>query len=501
MDITTLPNDLFRLILEYLSPEELILYRRVSKQFHATLTETDLCRHLLLQLFPRSREVRCMTSNTSKDWGHEFLRVATRYHHLRLGTPTDIEKLPLAKSFVLPAWSRNFPVAPWQRHLKFEDKTSPFHYPDTLWTFDAGILIFPSPEAQSYVLYDLGSGTKSSFDLESEKKIVRRIRLKDGVLVVEWCEHEPYHQLNENEMVYRHFATAYDVKRTDDGNWSVIFRNEWKIHFLGFPLNSQDRFFSAHTSTHYALYMWQKNRSAWGEDDPIEALAIWDISSPSAYKPSGDPAGKTKPSDVTEGAHVIRRFSFSDLDFYRIRQSWDPILRCLELDEGHVYVITESHRWIVGQQASNDLPPLHHVKTTGIPFSVGPAREDECGANGDTDISFCDNESDIRSPNIAPCWRHEEFPYLTVTEMVDSDAGVVLSARHCFMLEAISLEITSKVDMSEPEYAISLRDDLWPQLLGKGKLCGDERFVIGENANNEVVILHFDDQRLRKKGL
>lgn len=120
----------------------------------------------------------------------------------------------------------------WQRHLKFEDKTSPFHYPDTLWTFDAGILIFPSPEAQSYVLYDLGSGTKSSFDLESEKKIVRRIRLKDGVLVVEWCEHEPYHQLNENEMVYRHFATAYDVKRTDDGNWSVIFRSVPPLSFI-----------------------------------------------------------------------------------------------------------------------------------------------------------------------------------------------------------------------------------------------------------------------------
>lgn len=59
------------------------------------------------------------------------------------------------------------------------------------------------------------------------------------------------------------------------------------------------------------------------------------------------------------------------------------------------------------------------------------------------------------------------------------------------MLEAISLEITPKVNMKEPEFAISLRDDLWPQLLGKGKLCGDERFFIGENGNQEVVILHF----------
>lgn len=75
------------------------------------------------------------------------------------------------------------------------------------------------------MLYDVSSGLKQIIDLESEEKIIRRIRFKDGVLVVEWCEHEPYHQLNENEMVYRHFATAYDVKRTDDGQWTIILRS------------------------------------------------------------------------------------------------------------------------------------------------------------------------------------------------------------------------------------------------------------------------------------
>lgn len=47
--------------------------------------------------------------------------------------------------------------------------------------------------------------------------------------------------------------------------------------------------------------------------------------------------------------------------------------------------------------------------------------------------------------------------------------------------------------MNGPGYEISLRDDLWSQLLGKGKICGDERFLIGENTNQEVVILHFDE--------
>lgn len=88
--------------------------------------------------------------------------------------------------------------------------------------------------------------------------------------------------------------------------------------------------------------------------------------------------------------------------------------------------------------------------------------------------------------------RNQEFPYLTITEAVDSDAGIVFSARHCFMLETISINVKPKVHMSGPDYEITLRDDLWHQLLGKGKICGDERWLIGENTNQEVVILRFD---------
>lgn len=173
------------------------------------------------------------------------------------------------------------------------------------------------------------------------------------------------------------------------------------------PLNSRDRFFSCHTKTHYAMYLWQPNRSAWGEDDPIEGLAVWDISSPSSYRPSEDPTGKGKPSEDLEGPRVLRRFSFSDLGFYRIRQRSSPIFRALELDENHVYFIEEDHRWIVGSQASHAHPRLHKVKTTGIPFATGPFWEDECGADGDVNLSFCQRISDTRGPNIAPCWRHE----------------------------------------------------------------------------------------------
>lgn len=173
------------------------------------------------------------------------------------------------------------------------------------------------------------------------------------------------------------------------------------------PLNGRDRFYSAHNATHYVLYLWQPNRTSCGEDEPIEALAIWDISSPSSYRPSEDPTGNLKPDETLEGAKVIRRFSFSDLDFYKIRQRSMPVLRSLGLDENHVYIIEEDHRWVVGQQAGNSLPRLHKVKSTGIPFNTGPRWQDECGADGDVNLSFCQRVSDIREPGIAPCWRHE----------------------------------------------------------------------------------------------
>jgi hypothetical protein len=63
-------------------------------------------------------------------------------------------------------------------------------------------------------------------------------------------------------------------------------------------------------------------------------------------------------------------------------------------------------------------------------------------------------------------------------------------------LETISINVKPKVHMTGPGYQVSLRDDLWQQLLGKGKICGDERWLIGENTHEEVVILYFDTKRV-----
>jgi hypothetical protein len=95
----------------------------------------------------------------------------------------------------------------------------------------------------------------------------------------------------------------------------------------------------------------------------------------------------------------------------------------------------------------------------------------------------------------------QEFPYLTITQAVDTAAGVRFCARHCFMLETLSINIKPSVQMSGPEYETSLKDDLWQQLLGVGLICGDERWLIGENGNQEIAVLHFDKDKVHRREL
>jgi hypothetical protein len=228
LKVLDLPNDIYLLIVAYLSPQDIILNRRVSKDFRAAFTESSLNRQVLIQHYPRARELTIWNEEertSDVNWANISPKVASRYHNLQKGTPQSIEKLPIAKSLVAPKWARHYPIAPWQRYLQIEEKVAPFYYPDTLWTYDDGILIFPSLGLQKYILYDLNTRGKGGIDIESKDNIVRRISLKERVLVVEWCEEEAYHQLNENEEVNRHFASAYDIVQGEvSGTWGLVLR-------------------------------------------------------------------------------------------------------------------------------------------------------------------------------------------------------------------------------------------------------------------------------------
>lgn len=66
------------------------------------------------------------------------------------------------------------------------------------------------------------------------------------------------------------------------------------------------------------------------------------------------------------------------------------------------------------------------------------------------------------------------------------------------MFETLSINIKPKVEITGSDarggMQVFLKDDLWTQLLGTSKyhIAGDERWLIGENEANEVVVLFFD---------
>jgi len=227
MSISSLPIDVFFLINAYLSPSDLLLCRRISKEFRTVFTDSNLNRQALQCHFPKARETRHSherVDDGSVNWCDLFAKVASRYQYLEAGQPRSAVRLPMAKSLVAPPWSRYYPVATWDQYLSFEGSLAPFHYADTLWTYEDGILVFPCATSQSYVLYEVVTGRSKRVHLFPDHKIVRRIRLKDSVLVAEWCESDPY-EASLGHMCHRHFGTAYDISYDGVSNeWNVVFR-------------------------------------------------------------------------------------------------------------------------------------------------------------------------------------------------------------------------------------------------------------------------------------
>ncbi|KAK4181588.1 hypothetical protein QBC36DRAFT_65989 [Triangularia setosa] len=683
-DVTELPHDLFLIVISHLSPQTCVRCRSVSRRWHRAFTDEANCLLLLRWNFPRCREMRLtlLSSSSSQKspdslstnlkaelvqfaqvprvWSSIFAHVARRYHHLNRATARVVDKLDMAPSqnHLFSFWG----VAPWNRYLRLNEKTASFHYPDPSWWYsqEDGVLVYPATKAKGdsppleatghiYHIIDLSAGLEFPVPFDVRQKHIRRVRLAQGALVFEWAEVLPYHQLNDREVVHRHYVSIFDVVRHPSPSlnssncfWTITFRSEFKLHFLGLPLNRSDRFFSTHTATHYAVYFWQPNRSLY-QDDPIEQIAVWDISSPSPYRPSEDPKGRKRPgvertpslptglwsgkskispsssssssstngttpcppspdppinepsSDLerprrfslpqpTSGPVVIRRIAWSQLDFYDLRQRATPQLRNLSLDDRNLYFIEEEHRWADGQHSSLSPPRVHLVRSTGIPIipsgcrrpspqqqqqSVvyGPIYLDSCGADGDVNMSFCRrvapptssiaslnavSENNLiaqfrpggentgldegaigewpwtpgyNNPHLAPCWRHEDFPYLTVSEMADIAAGVRISARHCFMLETLSVHVRPEITVRgsgaadvdgggwsakkgkkedrdevkrarEKEFRMRTEKgeeevNLWGELLAKGHISGDERWVLGEDENGQITVVRF----------
>ncbi|KAK5192995.1 hypothetical protein LTR20_007415 [Exophiala xenobiotica] len=518
--IPQLPEDVFLLILSNLAAWDVVNCQRVCRSWRTAFSKDEYIR-VVLQSYARARELRSLpdgalnfqsTPELSLDWQEILLVIATRYHNLSKGSARTVARYPMAPLEQLGDW---YSVGQWEYHesqpggrLYYETAaihlnklgSKPYLFRPTMWSYDDGLLVYAPAQcsAENYfpetlALLDLASGKPYPIPFNNRGKIIRNLRLKDRTLIIEWAEKDPFHNLNAMEQVNRHFANCFDVRRSEtDMSWEVIWRSEWKMHFLGLPPNYHDRFFSTHNSTHYAVYFWQPNRSMYTGDEelPIESLSVWDISVPSSYQPSMDPSGKSRPP-AKEGPYIVSRFSFTDMEFVGIRQHASVALMSLHLDSATMSLTVRENVVVPGQGYFDPAERLWCAKTTTFPFvGEGPRLHREWDGSLPPYRGHCSMES--ADVNESDCW------YLPVMDIVDSAAGVRLSLiETCFSGQSVENKLvvrlkTCGVDEYEDgvEWA-TLEDSLTAEVSTMGRIAGDERWLIGQNERMEIVVLHF----------
>lgn len=532
LDLLDLPTDLFLIVTRYLDPIDIVRCRLVSKSWHKEFTDESFLRDVLVKEYGNSRDVRALSelelrymAPSGSDfgqfqdiWKRTFDRVTARIRALRSGRPQFVSKRHLYHGPTTPmekqsnSQDHHVPIYSWGRYLRMADqyrrclvsvlreKQVPTDLLETEWTYDSGLLVYLDMiEAPAYVLLDIEQDTLAVVPFDMKDRIVRRIRLKHNLLVFEWAEKEPYHKLNELEEVHRHYVTAFDVRSTKDcfpwlSQWQITFRSEWKMHYLGFPLSAQDCWFSDHSTTHYAVYIWQTNRSAWGENEPIESLFIWDISQPSSCRLSGDPS---RGSQAPVEPRLVKKLSYLDLDHLTIRQRDTPFLRKIALDgSACVYFFEEGctrergshvgHGYEAGRRNPRDVV---WERIVGIPvLGPGPIWVDRLGLDSTFihESQHTDYESpDPLSPKRATCWRYKGMGAGMINQIVqDKSAGIKFSV---VQRTIGSPEIWVSSDSHGWTTEVDLQDIQWRWK----QIDGDERYLIIQS-NQELYVLHFD---------
>lgn len=528
ISVSDLPEDVFLLVLKHLAAWDVVNCQQVSKSWRAAYTKPEYLRRVL-QHYPQTKEIRELPPGAlhfrrpreacTVDWQRLLVEVASRYHSLATGTVRAVSRYPMAALEQLDHW---FPVGQWDYHesqpggrLYYETAgahlnrvgSKPFLFRPTLWSYDDGLLVYapardgregdPTAFPKILSLLDVATGRRYPVPFDIRGKIIRSIRLKDRTLIIEWAEKDPFHHLNAMEQVNRHFANCFDVSRgEDETSWTVAWRSEWKMHFLGLPRTNHDRFFSTHNATHYAVYFWQPNRSMYTGDEemPIESLSVWDISVPSSYRPSADPSGKLRPPDA-KGPYIVSRFSFRGMDFLGVRQHATVALMSLHLDSQSLSLTVRENVGVVGQGYFDPAERLWCAKTTTFPFlGQGPRLYREWDGNLPPYRGHCSMESaDVEE---------SERWFLPVMDVVDAEAGVRLSlVETCISGQSVQNQLVLRMKVQPAGQSfhredgeadwVTLADHLTREVSAMGRIAGDERWLIGQSERLEIVMLKF----------
>lgn len=506
-----LPADVFLIVItRFLEPIDIVRCRRVSRQWFSAFTNPVFLRYALLWHHRHAREVIQLQGTDDPDasldttiarvratarWLHTFDTVAARYHSLKTGKPQSITKISICEP--LPSV-----IKPCGKRLQIGGEYFRLNFHELSWTYNSGLLVYADPVSQRYVLLDIAANDKTTVPFECDKSNVRRIRLKSNVLIIEWAEGDSWPNSSRNEGVPGHFATAYDiVKLPCSLGWVIPFRSEWRLDLPGSPVRKLDRFFSAHTSTHYAVYTWHASPKGRQNDEPIESLLVWDIQLPSSYRPS-DHTSIDRHPDV--GPKLIKNFDAVSLDFYDIRQPRSPELWSLKLDEdalGMLYLTEDSNVFVnhcfdgnTGQVAL-----FYRQRVVGIPIAgEGPRWESE--KNKNSERSYTRGEWCTR-PRAASCWRYKWLPHsIGMKEFEDEPARLSFTLVHSVKSVRSSQVWISGRDWSGNDWTALLDESSQGWLtMHDADIVGEERWIIRQQGDS-IQILRFDKMQAATAG-
>ncbi|KAJ5601103.1 hypothetical protein N7510_010637 [Penicillium lagena] len=493
-ELATLPLDLFWVITSQLSFYDVARCRQVSRSWNEAFCSASILVPLAKRWFlgtPEADEIIARSSDIDNtECRRLFDQVASRWHRMSIQKPRSLQKYQLCDDFGSNGEREWFPIPPWESHASHFSDLVDRPFGEAMWTCADHLLVYPSAHHQCLVLMDLETDRHFMVPFIVHGKVVRRVRLQNQVLVVEWAEPQAFHWLNDSDGVHRHFASSFDVTRNSDDGWSIVPRNEWKIMFLGHPLSDRDRFFSSHTNTHYVIYMWQPNRSLYtaDEDAPIESLFVWDISKPSSYRPSLDPTGSLRDQE-SDAPTVEVRFGFRDLEFFGIRQRGCPSIQRLEItDDAQALEITEN---ITDEEY--EWWPSSFTIVTSIPLSgYGPHRRHRVEAPLVPYRGNCSLQATPLGP--VPLLWESKYPE-NILDYVYHPIDYASIPSFFFWV----LLLSRNPETQEASVYLQFQSLHYPPLThpnldfaGRAKLCGGESYLVGENCNRELVIWRFD---------
>ncbi|KAF4469753.1 F-box domain [Fusarium albosuccineum] len=319
-------------------------------------------------------------------------------------------------------------------------------------------------------------------------------------------------------------------------------RGRFPLRNINQPLSHQDRVFIAHNKTHFALYTWTRTDDpAWVSHSPPEELSIWYMGNLDTTGTHEGPENRVLPHKPI----CIKKFSKHRLDRLGLRQRFSPRLRGLKLDDstwdphsrsscGHVYLLEDDHCLLKGPHSGRTLQDGHTVKVTGIHLTgLGPVWRESCDGRGGAvspDIFsnhrggslqtlLCWRKESLRTisewhretpTRTSQCWRHDRFPMITVSHAHDEAAGVEFKAYQLFGHKVMSVSIppniyppsSARLPQEEgeerrlvgffcTEQEEFFQERIWEEMMARGHISGDERWVVGEDSEGDITVLRF----------